>query len=54
LKSGVVKAMILKTAKLKIEERSREELIALIYELAKEISELKVEIAQLKQPPTTS
>ena len=46
--------MIAETAKLKVEERSREELIALIYELAKEISELKAEIARLKQPPTTS
>jgi transposase len=54
LKSGVVKAMISGTAKLKIEEQSREELIALIYELAKEIGELKAEIARLKQPPTTS
>jgi transposase len=54
LKSGVVKAMIPETAKKKMEEQSREELIALIYELAKEISELKAEIARLKQPPTTS
>ena len=46
--------MIAETAKLKVEERSREELIALIYELAKEISELKGEIARLKQPPSTS
>lgn len=46
--------MITETAKLKIEEQSREELIALIYELAKEISELKAEIARLLQPPTTS
>jgi len=46
--------MIAETAKLKIEEQSREELIALINELAKEISELKAEIARLKQPPTTS
>lgn len=37
-----------------MEEQSREELIALIYELVKEIRELKVEIARLKQPPTTS
>lgn len=46
--------MIPETAKLKIEEQSREELIALIYELAQEISELKAEIVRLKQPPTTS
>jgi len=54
LKSGVVKAMIPETAKLKIEEQSREQLITLIYELAKEINELKAEIVRLKQPPTTS
>ena len=42
------------TAKLKIEEQTREELIALIYEMSKEISKLKAEIARLKQPPTTS
>jgi len=42
------------TAKLKAEELSREELIALLYEMAKEINELKVEIARLKQSPTTS
>lgn len=47
--------MIPETAKLKMEEQSREELIALIYEQAKEIRELKAEIARLlKQPPTTS
>ena len=46
--------MIPETAKLKMEEQTREELIALIYEMAKEISELKAEIARLKQPPTTS
>lgn len=46
--------MIPETAKLKIKEQSREELIALIYEMAKEISELKAEIARLKQPPPTS
>ena len=46
--------MIAETVKLKVEEWSREELIALIYELAKELSELKAEIARLKQPPTTS
>jgi transposase len=54
LKNGVVKVMIPETAKLKMEEQSRAELIALIYEMAKEISELKAEIARLKQPPTTS
>ena len=46
--------MIPETAKMKMEEQSREELIALIYEMAKEIRELKAEIARLKQPPTTS
>jgi transposase len=54
LKTGVVKNMIAEKAKLKTDELSREELIALIYEMAKEISELKAEIARLKQPPTTS
>jgi len=46
--------MIPETAKLKTDELSRKELIALIYGMAKEISELKAEIARLKQPPTTS
>jgi transposase len=54
--------MIPETAKLKIEGLSREELIALIYEMAKKVSELEAEIARLKlqveqgrnQPPTTS
>ena len=46
--------MIPETAKLKIEELSREELIALIYEMAKRISELEAEIARIKQAPTTS
>lgn len=46
--------MIPEMAKLKIEELSGEELVALIYEMAKEISELKAEIARLKQPSTTS
>ena len=46
--------MIPETAKLKIDEQSREDLIALIYGMAKEIRELKAEIARLKQPPTTS
>jgi transposase len=46
--------MVPEAAKLKIEEQSREELIALIYEMVKEISELKAEVARLKQPPTTS
>jgi hypothetical protein len=56
LKNGVVKVMEAETAKakMKMEEQSREELIALIYEMAKEISELKAEIERLKQPPTTS
>jgi len=46
--------MIPETAKLPIEAQSREALIALIYEMTKEIRELKAEIARLKQPPTTS
>jgi len=46
--------MIPETARLKKDELSREELIALINEMAKEISELKAEVARLKQPPTTS
>jgi transposase len=54
--------MIPETAKMKMEEQSREELIALIYEVAKEISELKAEVARLKlhveqgrnKPTTTS
>jgi len=46
--------MIPETAKMKIEEQSRGDLIGLIYEMAKEIGELKAEIARLKQPPTTS
>ena len=46
--------MIPESAKLKIDEQSREDLIELIYEMAKEISELKAEIVRLKQPPTTS
>ena len=46
--------MIPEMAKLKTEELSREELITLIDEMAKEISELKAEIVRLKQPPTTS
>ena len=45
--------MITEAAK-KIAEYTREELIALVYEMAKEIKELKAEIASLKQPPTTS
>ena len=39
---------------MRIDEQSREELIDLIYKMAKEIRELKAEIVQLKQPPTTS
>ena len=46
--------MIPETEKLKIDEHSREDLIALIYEMAKELNELKAEIVRLKQPPTTS
>jgi transposase len=46
--------MIPETAKLKADELSREELIALVYEMAKEIKELKAEIARLKLPPSTS
>lgn len=46
--------MIPETAKLKAEELSREELIALVYEMAKKINELEAEIARSKQPPTNS
>ena len=46
--------MIPETAKMKIEEQSRGDLIGLIYEMAKEIRQLKAELARLKQPPTTS
>ena len=46
--------MISETAKMKIEEQSREKLIALVYEMVKEIGELKAEIMRLKQPPITS
>jgi transposase len=46
--------MIPETAKLKIEELSREELIALIYEMAKKINELEAEIVRSKRAPTTS
>lgn len=48
--------MIAETAKLKTDKLSREELIALIYELVKEINELKAEIVRLtrSEPPTTS
>ena len=46
--------MIPETANLKIEELSREELITLIYEMVKKISELETEIACSKQPSTTS
>lgn len=46
--------MIAETAKLKTDKLSREELIALIYEMVKEINELKAEIVRLKPPPTTS
>lgn len=46
--------MIPETVKLKAEGLSREELIALIYEMAKKINELEAEIARSKQTPTTS
>lgn len=46
--------MIPEVTKLKIEEQSREELLALIYKMAKEISELKAELARLKHPSTNS
>lgn len=46
--------MIPETARLKRDELSREELIALINEMAKEIKELKAEVARLKLSPTTS
>jgi transposase len=46
--------MIPEMAKLKTDELSREELIALVYEMLKKISEMEREIARLKQPPTTS
>jgi hypothetical protein len=52
-KSGVT-SMIRETVKFKIEKQSREEPIALIYEMVKKVSELEAEIARLKQPPTTS
>ena len=54
MEKSVVTSMIPEMAKLKIEALSREELIELIYEMAKKISELEAEIARLKQPPTTS
>ena len=46
--------MIPETAKLKVEELSREELIALIDEMAKKSNELEAEIARSKQTLTTS
>lgn len=46
--------MIPEMARRKAEELSRQELLGLIYEMAKEISELKAELARFKQPPTTS
>lgn len=46
--------MIPETAKRKAEELSREELIALVYEMAKKINELEAEIVRFKQPPSTS
>ncbi len=54
MEKSVVTSMIPEMAKLKIEALSREELVVLIYEMAKKISELEEEIARLKQPPTTS
>lgn len=46
--------MIPETVKRKAEGLSREELLALIYEMGKKINELEAEIARFKQPPTTS
>jgi len=46
--------MLPETAKRNAEELSREELIALIYEMVKRINELEAELARTKQPPTTS
>jgi transposase len=46
--------MIPETANLKIEELSREELIALVYEMTKKIRALEMEIVRSNQPPTTS
>ena len=46
--------MIPETVKVKRDKLSREELIALINEMAKEINELKAEVARLKLPRTTS
>ena len=54
MEKSVVRSMIPEMAKLNIEELSHEELIVLIHEMAKKISELEAEIARLKQPPTTS
>src|SRR5215211_7625317 len=54
MEKSVVTSMIPEMAKLKIEELSREELIELIQEMAKRISEMEAELAGLKQPPTTS
>ena len=46
--------MIPEAVKSKIEDQTREELIALVYEMAKEIKELKAEMVRMKQPPSTS
>ena len=46
--------MISEAVKSKIEDQTREELIALVYEMAKEIKELKAEMVRMKQPPSTS
>jgi transposase len=46
--------MLPERVKRKTDELSREELIALIDEMAKEISELKAELGRLKLPPSTS
>ncbi len=46
--------MIPETPKQEIDEKSREELVAMINELLKEIRRLEAEIECLKQPPTNS
>jgi transposase len=54
LKKSVVRSRIPETAKRKVEELSREELMALIYEMMKKINELEAGIGPSKQPPTSS